>query len=103
MRAPETEDVAEVEIERGAVGHRREGTKPPPRDVAGTSQENGWPWAGTRFRVVAGSVIRSSTGTTSTVVDGLVAPSWAMIPPTRVSEPTITSGLPIARIVNGSR
>ena len=37
------------------------------------------------------------------MTSAFVAASWAMIPPARVSDPTSVSGLPIARMWNGSR
>ena len=90
--APETDDVAEVQRERGSVRHRAEGIK----DAARHGRGRG-PGAS------RGRVMTVSIGWTSTVAPGFVAASWAIIPPTRVSEPTSVSGRPIARIVNGSR
>ena len=62
-----------------------------------------WPWSGTRSRFEAGRVIDGLDRLDLDGRAGFVAASWAMIPPTRVSDPTRVSGRPIARIVNGSR
>ena len=92
MAAPETDDVAEEQLDRGPVGHPAEGIRG--ADAHGSGRGS---------RSSAGRVIGSSEGWMSSVAAGSVAASWATIPPARVSEPTSVSGRPIARIVNGSR
>ena len=74
------------------------------RSSAGAYQSRGWPWLGTRCPGVAGRVI-GSIGVTvmSTVAAGLVAASWAMIPPAGSASRSACPALPIARISNGSR
>src|SRR4029079_15613643 len=95
MGAPQPQDVAEEQLDRGTRRHPAERIRQP------GAQSRGWPWLGTRTRAEAGNVIRS-VGWMSRAASGFVAASWATMPPARVSDPVSDSVAPIARIVKGS-
>ncbi len=107
MGPTQPDDVSEQERDGAPLRHRDGSTSGPARGGSGCQprpggyQRLGVPCVGARSCVVAGSA-RRSTGTTVSWASGKVAPSWATIPPDRVSDPVRPVGLPMAVISNAS-